>query len=775
MIRLRVDGIELPLRSKDVDVPRYDADKLHSVAAWRNGEQATLEVVSTSESDKLFRYAYDLHRGDGFNDTLHSAQLEVDGVVLLEGKATLLATEYCDGVRYYRLSIRSGGSDWADMVAHTELSKTPLDWQIAMTPYDIEQSWSGEKPVRMLPLQRDSYPKPQDSGLWGEQRVLMPTDYHPFLSVRELLCSMASSAGYSIKSRWLDSDLARKLYISGAYREVDGAAAEQAMGFKAYRTQTTQATANSSGYVFVTNPTSSSNIGPIVDSVDSSATDERGVSFADAYNNGNVLHFENGSPIFTPTRNISVAYEYKLRYRTEYRIASSSTLKGFSRIYLGTGCDVELKLENPYVDQSQSLEPNIRYRLFIFDYNPEDEYQLGGIGTVSGRISDVVTTDNSPRQTTLYVKRAGSNYYTNFAGDWALYEGFVEERGERDVELIVRTPYRELSASVPQRFDTLMFYDAEPGQRLTLRSGCSVRPLFSQVVGYGDNVEFADVSHHRFTHQTLVEALAHMFNLCIYSHKESRSVVIEPYDDFFSGDVVDWRRRQLATEWSIVEGAPECFESVRLAYAGSDGVVERESGVSDKEFGVWDRHFDNFGTKQGTDSRRNPLFLPTVSLSGYIGSVPSAEVLTVGDRDTLLTSDYIEPRVVLYHGMRSLPDDEHWTAFTSSSSYPYAAFHSAAMAESLCFEDRDGCQGLHRYHDKELEESTLRGLLRCKIYLPASEYTSLFDPHNLSCSIRSRFRLEIEGASSLYTLRAIEDYDAQTCVATCLFRRTYQD
>lgn len=775
MVVLRVDGVTMQLRSQDFDMPRYDAEKLHSVAQWRSGVEVKLEVASTPESDAMFRYSFDLHRGEGFNDTLHSAVLEVDGVVLIEGKATLLATRSSDDMRYYLLSIRSGGSDWAEMAAHTQLNDTELDWHIAMTPYDIEQSWSGEQPVRMLPLQRDSYPMPQDSGLWGPQRVLMPTDYYPFISVRELLRSMAHSAGYSIKSRWLDSELVRKLYISGAYREVDGAAAERAMGFKAYRTQTTQATANSSGYVFACNPLSSSNIGPIVDSVDRQAIDEQGVSFADAYNNGNVLSFESGSPLFKPTRNISVAYEYKLRYRTEYRITSPDSLKGFNRIYLGPGCDVELKLENPYVDQSQNIRPNLRYRLFIFDYNSAYEYRLSGFGTVSGPISDVVFPVNSSHQTALYVRRAGSSIYTIYTGSWALYEGFVEECGERDVELVVRTPYRELTASVPEHFDSVMFYGAEPGQRLTLRSGCSVRPIFSQVAGYGDNVTFADVSHHRFSHQTLIEALTHMFNLCIYSHRESRSVVIEPYDDFFSGDVVDWRDRQLVTGWSIVEGAPECFESVRLAYAGSDGVLERESGVSDKEFGVWERHFEGYGTKQGTDSRRNPLFLPTVSLSGSVGSVPSAEVLTVGDRDAILSSDYIEPRVVLYHGMRALSDDEHWTAFTSSTSYPYAAFHSATEAETLCFEDRDGCEGLHHYYDNELEESAQRGLLRCKIYLPVADYASLFDPNNLTYSIRSRFRLEVEGSSSLYTLRAIEDYDAQRGVATVLFRRTRQD
>ena len=99
MVVLRVDGEELQLRSQDIDMPRYDAEKLHSVAQWRSGLEVKLEVASTPESDAMFRYSFDLHRGEGFNDTLHSAVIEVDGVVLIEGKATLLATHSSDDMR----------------------------------------------------------------------------------------------------------------------------------------------------------------------------------------------------------------------------------------------------------------------------------------------------------------------------------------------------------------------------------------------------------------------------------------------------------------------------------------------------------------------------------------------------------------------------------------------------------------------------------------------------------------------------------------------------
>ena len=774
MIVLRVDGVELPLHNSNVEMPSYDASKLHSVAAWRDGKEVIVEVASTPESDRVLGYAFDLHRGESFNNSLHAARLEVDGMVLFDGKATLLSTEQKMGLCYYRLSLRKGGSDWAESVAKTPLRDSDIEVSMSLLPYDIERSWSGDQAVRFLPLQRDSYPLPKDSGLWGEQRVLLPTDYHPFISVRHLLLSTARAAGYRLESRWAESDMVQKLMISGAYPVVDSASAERAMGFKAYRTTTTSGVANSSGFVFAWTPTSGANAGVIVDSVDPQAVDDDGNRLSDAYSNG-ALQIVNDRPVFTPTRDISVAFEYKIRYRTEYRITSSLYLTGFDRIKLAPGCEVELRLENPYDNQASSLVPNLSYKLFIFDYDETAEYRLNDIGVVSGPVSDVVTPANCPSSTRLFWRKKGTGYYTAYMGDWALYNGYVEERGERDVELVVRTPYMSLAKGAQERFADISFSGAEPGQKLTLYSGCSLRPLFGGAAGYGDTVTFKDVANHAVTQQSVIEALAHMFNLCVYSDETSRTLVIEPYDDFFSGDVVDLRPRQLEAEWSIVEGGPETFESIKLAYAGSDGVVSRENAVSDKEFGLWSHTFEGYATKQGQDSRVNPLFYPTLSLSGYVGTAPLAEVLAVGDREKLLESDYVEPRIVLYHGMQPLPTGQKWTAYSSASKYPYAAFHSTLCGQTLCFEDRDGCEGLHRYHIGELDEQALRGSLRCKISLPLTDYLSLFDPNNSTLSIRSRFRLEVEGASSLFTLRGIEHYDPEQGVATCLFRRTLID
>ena len=201
----------------------------------------------------------------------------------------------------------------------------------------------------------------------------------------------------------------------------------------------------------------------------------------------------------------------------------------------------------------------------------------------------------------------------------------------------------------------------------------------------------------------------------------------------------------------------------------------RDNELSDSEFGVWLKSFDSYGTKQGVEVRSNPLFRPTISQTGFLNEASSAEVLTVGDRDSVDGGDYVEPRVVLYHGLRELPEGEHWGSNSDTHLYPYASFHSAASGLTLCFEDRDGCEGLHHYHLSEICERAERCELRCDIRLSLNDYFELFSPSTTLASIRSTFRLSVDGAESLFRLRAIESYDPERGVARCRFGRMLND
>jgi hypothetical protein len=374
----------------------------------------------------------------------------------------------------------------------------------------------------------------------------------------------------------------------------------------------------------------------------------------------------------------------------------------------------------------------------------------------------------------LMVKRPGQANYVECTDDWALYEGHVAEVGTRRVVVDVCTPYERLTPTSPKSFQDIFIGGAIEGQRLTLHAGCSVKPRFGGGVGYGERVAFADMANVDVSQAEMLEAVAQMFNLRIYSHAPSKSLYIEPYDDFYGVGVVDWRERQVGDAEVVAERVVDGFERYLLGYQPTDGAAATYTRGEERELGAWDYHVENYAAKRSTQSLLNPLFHPTASFAGATSSAPSAMVLTVGDRDVTDDDGFVEPRVVLYHGMVALPEAEYWPSPRGAAAYPLAAFHSEDMGMTLCFDDRDNCRGLHHYYDADLAEATTRQMLECELCLLPHEYAQLFDP-NGEVTLRSHFRLEACGQNALFRLECIDSYNPNTHIARCTFARRMTD
>ena len=774
MVVLRIDGVEAPLQSESVKLPGYSARVCESVQPWRENRELKLDVVATSEMMVLFGHAEDMHRTEEFNCSSHVGEVVVDGVVVFEGEATLMGVERKGCELYYRVLLSTKGHDWAHNAAHTRLKNSDVEASVHMTQYGVEQTWEGDSAVRMLPLRYDSYPEPEDVGEYVTQSSVMPHEYHPFISVVDVVRSIARSAGYTLHSRFFDSDVAKRLMMSGAYRNVDTTLLQSTMGFKALRSSSTTSSAGDDGRVYVWEPIFASNIGVLVDTVTPNTLDEEGNPLSDAYSNGSCFRFEGARPVFTPKREVDVAFDMHLSYTTDYRIVSSKRLRGFTQLHLANNCDVEVVLQNPFKDMRSEVNSRLEYKLFIFDYDPKCSYVLDGFGSITANVTTVHFKSGYGQNTMLRVMRPGSGLYVEYDGDWALYEGYVEESGTRTVEVDVRTPYEKLTPSSPKRFNDIFFGGAIEGQQMTLHAGCSVTPVFGGSVGYGEELSFADVANVDISQAELLEAVAHLFNLRIYSHAPSKSLYIEPYDDFYGGGVVDWRDHQVGDGEVVTEQVVDGFERYILGYQPADGAAATYVNGGERELGTWDCHVENYAAKRSTKSLLNPLFHPTASFAGAHSSAPSAMVLTVGDRDMVADAVQLEPRVVLYHGIVSLPEGEYWPSPSERGAYPLAAFHSATMGATLDFDDRDGCEGLHRYYDVQLAEATTRQMLECDVHISPAEYAQLFDPHS-AVTLRSHFRLEACGQSSLFRLERIKHYNTATHVACCIFARRMVD
>lgn len=773
MMRLIIDNVECRL-SEQPELPRYGATRLSSVEAWREGCNIEVSVMPTPQSDALFGDTGELYRTTEFNASYHTARLEADGVMLFEGMATLLGSRRHGAELSYRLLLRSGGEEWAKLAARTKIGDCGIEYSATMDMPTIEQSWAEGERVRFLPLVRDSYPEAVDTSPYATHRALAPNDYYPFISVRAIIEALLAKSGYTLRSSFICSRFFEKLHVSGAYRTLRSDSAYSTMGFKAYRTTSLTATADPTGRVSVWRPAGVSNVGCIVDTVSPNVVDENGVQLGDAYAKGGCFSFEEGYPVFRPKREVTAAFDYHLRFTTDYRIVSSRELRGFNRLHIGPTTVVDISLTNTHRDCRARVVPGMSYSIMLFgDFSAEDTYFIPGFGTFNEQTTCMTAAANFSGEAVLLYMPAGSTAYRPYTGDWALYEGFVAPTGSRTIELDVRSAFMHYTPASPEEFNHIYFEGAEVGQSLTLHAGCSVTPVFGSSVGVGDSFTFKDVAQNDYTVAELLAALQQMFNLRIYSDKRTRQLYIEPYDAFVGGEE-DLRTRQQGCEVIMCEGVTECFERTTFGYRDGDGVLGRMTDEGET-LGEWTFLVEGYAAKQGTRRITNPLFSPTATVCDAIDTAPSAQLLSVGDRDAVVEDAPIAPRIVLYEGLVPLPDGERWDSVTSPDSYPLAYFFSERESESLAFETRARSTGLHRYHIGELREDAERQLLRCKLHLTPLEYAGLFDADNTLPQLCSLFRLEVDGNSSLFRLHGIERYDPDSHIADCLFRRTLSD
>lgn len=213
----------------------------------------------------------------------------------------------------------------------------------------------------------------------------------------------------------------------------------------------------------------------------------------------------------------------------------------------------------------------------------------------------------APSPTPCCSSRSGTRW-VRYAGDWALYDGYVTESGQTTVELRVRTAPERIAPASPKFFDRIYFYGAEEGMSLTLHKECSLRPRFSSAPGYGSAITFADVARHPIRQSALLEALQHLFNLRFHTEEETKTVRIEPADEFFgSGTTADWRdRSDFSQPVVLADIAPEIHESRTWGYQEGDGAVNRFNAGAGSPFGEWSIRTDSYAGTRGRPSIAQP-------------------------------------------------------------------------------------------------------------------------------------------------------------------------
>lgn len=786
MVELYIDSVACELDEGFAPSEKlFTLDACADVVQQRMGRKLSLALRSTPHNDALLLHPCDPCAAESFNSSYHHGQIKVDGVTMFSGIARLhsvesegMATEgRCDKVRYH-IELEQGGADWAEMAALTPISQTASDFEMELNGEGIIQSWSDESEVKFLPVKYDSYQDPApDEGIFTPQSMMTVGDYHPFVAVAPLLERIFTAGGYTLESRFLSSEEAKKLHVSGSYAEVGGSVERlrSSSGFMAGRTSEATATANEMGRAWLTPLVVLSSLGNFVETTEGD----------DLYNSNGVLTIGDQGIEYHPKSKVTVGFEYYLKYTTDFTILSRHRLQGFDAIMLDDGTDIEFQIANPFIDKRDAPQPNVEYLCMVFDHKVGNEYRLLYYDGVDTKQWANFTTRTA--QATLPLEawesscsleyRMGGGPWQEYDGDWALYDGYTTTVGEIEVEVRVQTPPEVVNPSSGKKFTRAYLHGATAGQRITLAKECRLQPIFSRSPATGSLLHFADVMDYDATQLEFVEAVAHLYNLRIYTDCEARKVYVEPYDDFGLEECYDWSEYVDLSEGIEAEDLAFGQRKIQqLAYrSDAGGAVTRFNTQNGQSFGQWSFTSPSYAAAQGTKRFVNKLFCPTLSAEGVVAGAGSARLMLMGDRDGEEMTESAM-RIVRYEGMKELPSGQRWGFPSYGSAYPFAAFH-APSEFTLCFEERDGAEGLHRHYDNEWQATATRRKLRLTLSLPPHLVASLPCGEEQSGvpTLRSLFVLAPSGQRATYRLMAVEGYDAATHKARCLFMRTQND
>lgn len=756
MVRITIDSIECQIDdSLDVTLS-YSSDDLVELDNGRTGQTLKFKLPITPQNSEIFGAAGDVHTPSKFNMEWHEMIVESDGITLMSGTAYLMQVVWEQSERYYWVECRGGVVSWISTASTTLFKEIGISFSSTLTEDNIKATWSNDSHVKFFPIVRDSYTSQGSTTDVTGLRVLRSIDdYHPFIRISALLTAIIKAEGYTLESQTALDELFDELYISGSYSSAENSAARSAMGFYVKRGESTTTTTDYSGRVSLSPYDIYSSVGNLVDI-------ETTLSDSECYNYGNVLQIDGQALTFVPLTSICMGFEYFLHYTCECQIESRTKLKGIDTLNTIDNGYIKWEITNRYIDQRDQAAVGILYKVMIFDFQEGEIYKLVGVDDSQG-VTDIALIES--RFTEILIDKSYAYLslekfeqvgFTEAEEDWALYFGYIEETSLTEVEITVRSAPTDYSPTSPMEFEFQMLEGGCSSAAFTLYKDTSIRPYFSEYPGYNSDIVFEDIARLSYSALEFLDSLQHLFNLRFSTNEDAKTVRVESFDEFYNSGSFDWSSKlMLSEEVEFVDWAHSTHRSTTYGYQQTDGVVQRMGQSDNLYFGEWTTEVNSYAATSTSQTLLNGIL--SASTNDEDG------VLVVGDRDDITTVDSLEfsPRIVRYIGMIDIEGENY--------SLPYVSFHAPEVGFTLCFEDRDGAQGLNRHYLNQMELYRRSQLVSLSLQLSTLEYSNLFSPNDSSPSVRSIFLFDIYGERFKTILHSIESYNIKSGVARCTF------
>lgn len=758
------------------------------------GYTVAFALPLTAANAELMGVVDDVHAAGRFNDEIHVAKVELNGSVVAEGVVQLVECVAGPGVEgYYRMALHIPPRELVRYASEIKLSSLFPDFSVELGADAVRDSWTSDSAVKFLPVLREKYePEYGSEGYVPPERVLTMEDYHPFVNVAAMLRKIFADAGYTFESDFVDGDFFRSLYMSGNYPWIDIAPVKEKMDFRAARFGPATAYASYLGRV-VANPYANYNtIGNIVDTADPAEVCD-GVKAVGVFDNGGCFRKVDERVAFVPQSAVRCGFRYAMKYVTGYKIKDAATLTGFDTFYLGNGESVRYGITNRFADRKGEFRANKDFMCIVAEHQEGRRYRL-----VAKRITNasadpenlkpedyvaVTVAEFTSRTAVVSTAVAGTYagltlYYgtgatanTAYAGEWMLYDGYVQETGVTEVEVTLTSRAEELPAGRPKYFDMLFWGGAEEGMRFTLTE-CALSPVFHAHPSEGATVSFGDIMAHDATGMELVNAVTQMFNLCFLTDETAKKVIAAPRGELLDGPVLDWSGRvDFSKPVTIRETGADSARTLTWRYRGGDWAVARFNSSGGGKFGSWSAGVNNVFATDSEKVYENPLFTPSLNSTRSLASAMSANLMNVGTRSGGDDEDNLNfpAKIARYFGVVELAPGERWSWPSNGTDYPLVAFHRPEDGFTLCFEDRDGAQGLHRYRDRDIEALNSGRRLTAWLRLGEEDMEALMLPNVLRHDMRAHILLRIGGEPGYWRLEEVRGYDPAQASTECVF------
>ncbi len=762
MIELIIDGVSCDVALDSTIVMSYSDESLVDLDKMSEGESVSIEVPSSATNDSLFGCDGYIHAPQRFNSQSHTAVVKSEGVVLFEGDAYLDGVELKLGELVYRVGVCAQRAVWVDSASLSVFNEFDVELDMKMSLTQFQTQWTSDDPVKFIAVKRDTY-TPIQSSVSNEsiREISALEDYYPFLNIDAMMRSIFESSGYRVESEFMDSDYFKSLYMSGSYgSSTNSTETVNAMDFYVRRSEDTTTEADYRGRVYMTPYYGASSVGMIVDP-DTVNTQ------SDCYSNGGCFVTSGTVPAFVPLVEVYVGFAVRLRYITPYTINDRNTLTAFNSVHLCVGHNYEFEITNNFTDLKNELVTQFSYVLCVFDYEQGDPLYAfyKEIDKESYVYAFAITSKMTYFTSSSKVYDSIDVYYYDVTTgtsestikDWAIYNGYVQESGSTEVDVTLRITPELISPSSPKKFDEAYIDCGVEGWEFTLLEETSITPYFYKHPGCNTDITFADIAQHDKYQSSLVESIAHMYNLRFWTDDINKVVYIEPYDDMWEDSTVwDWSDKIDRTQSiEMYDLASEVYKRRKWGYRDGDGVTSRGDDIpTDEEFGFWEAEIESGVAKStSVESLLSPLYSPTQN--------NDEGIMQVGDRDDL---DYVNsfdftPRIVRHKD----------NILFDSVPMPYMAFYEPDNGVSLCFEDRGGVTGLNSYYLKEIALEERGRVVSLWLKLSAFDIASLFSPCEVAPHILSIFGLNIEGDYARCKLKEVVEYDPTKESTLCRF------